>query len=474
MERGGLVTVVVLSYNRREYLRETLESALAQTYQNFHVLIVDDASPDGAGDVAREYASRYPGRVTAICKERQAGAVDSLNRIVFPRCRESDYVAFLPHDDLWAPEKLERQIECFAADPELGLAFTEANIIDAEGRATGQTFSDMYGTWDGGNVTRRLFLGANFICGASVVVSREALGSFGFHVPPPIRFLDDYFMWTVISSQYRLQSLEEPLTFYRVTPDNVSSRYTLALYREEYEVRHLLYERFPTVRQVVSGEEGRDFLRRCALDSAKQNLSAGRLWQFAWFGARALQAQPSLRTVAALGAMAREREQGLLAEVAEKDRAIQWLSEKVSEKDRAIGWLSDQVREKDQAIQWLSEQVTEKDRAVQWLSEQITEKERAIHALSKPTANLEQMSRPDVPRVTETEEEMQRLRDQVAAWERRWSLLQDTILWRLLTKIRAVRKVLAPSDTRRGRLWFRLLRRDSHLGGELEPGDALE
>jgi glycosyltransferase involved in cell wall biosynthesis len=110
-----LIKVVVTTYNRRDWTAAAIDSVLAQTYSNLHIVIVDDASTDGSAELAHEYAAAHQGRFTVVAKRSNRGVADSI-RLGIEAGPESDYVAFLNDDDLWRRDKVERQIELFKRD----------------------------------------------------------------------------------------------------------------------------------------------------------------------------------------------------------------------------------------------------------------------------------------------------------------------------------------------------------------------
>jgi glycosyltransferase involved in cell wall biosynthesis len=111
------ISCIVPVYNGERFLAEALESILGQTYQNLEVIVVDDGSTDGTESVARQFRRR-------IRHHRQANAGAPAARDEGIRISTGDMVAFLDADDLWHPEKLDRQWARFDARPELDLCFT--------------------------------------------------------------------------------------------------------------------------------------------------------------------------------------------------------------------------------------------------------------------------------------------------------------------------------------------------------------
>lgn len=251
--KNGLVNIFIASYNRAEYLQQSLKSVLAQTYKNFHILIVDDASTDGAPDLAGSYARKYPELVTAICKRKNRGVGDSVNRAL-QIAKSGEFFAFHADDDLWEPSKLEKQMAIFKQFPEIGMVHTSAQLIDAEGNAINCLFSDLHGITNS-NIAKHILLHGNFICGASVVVRTKVLQLFNFRLPHEVNWLSDLFMWLVISSQFKVHYIKEPLVSYRISTSSVSKTMADAMRWETYLVKKLAYKQFPVLRKLASLNE---------------------------------------------------------------------------------------------------------------------------------------------------------------------------------------------------------------------------
>lgn len=115
--KNALVSCIVPVYNGERYLGEAIESILAQTYRPVEVIVVDDGSTDRSGDIARSY-----GESVRCVRQDNAGPAAALNRGISEASGE--LLAFLAADDLWAKDKLSRQIDVLASNPELGLCVT--------------------------------------------------------------------------------------------------------------------------------------------------------------------------------------------------------------------------------------------------------------------------------------------------------------------------------------------------------------
>ena len=112
----ALVSVMITVYNGARYLSEAIESVLAQTYPSVELIVADDGSTDGSGDVAK----RYGGALTYLPNDH-VGMAAARNRAV--DLARGDYFAFLDADDRFTSDKLERQMNAFADDPELDVVF---------------------------------------------------------------------------------------------------------------------------------------------------------------------------------------------------------------------------------------------------------------------------------------------------------------------------------------------------------------
>jgi glycosyltransferase involved in cell wall biosynthesis len=276
------VHVVLTSYNRRAYLEQSLDSVLAQSFSDLHVLVVDDASPDGAGDLARDYERRFPGRVTALCKPARRGYIHSMNLGLAQLRGRARHVAFHYDDDLWHPRKLEAQMNALADRSDVGLVATEAAIIDERGEPHGQLFSEIYGRPDVDRLARRMFWRGNCLCAPSVLITRQALEL----VQPYIDVeggCNDMDMWLTISAQMPASWLEEPLTYYRQSGGQMTKVRSRHMFHETYAVRERAFERSAAVRQAVGGEEARARLDGDAVFWAAWCLGHLDLSSYGWY-----------------------------------------------------------------------------------------------------------------------------------------------------------------------------------------------
>ena len=119
--RAPLVSVIVPAFNAERFLRQALESVLAQSYRPLDVIVVDDGSLDGTADIARSY--------TEVRYMHQSNQGHAAARNAGLRVASGEFVSFLDADDLWAPNKLELQVGYLLKHPEVGYAIAKQRLF---------------------------------------------------------------------------------------------------------------------------------------------------------------------------------------------------------------------------------------------------------------------------------------------------------------------------------------------------------
>ena len=128
MMQQGLVTVVIPNYNYAHYLRACVDSVLAQTHPDIEIIVVDD----GSKDTSKEVLDSYGDKITAVFQQNQGVSAARNNGA---QKGTGEFIAFLDADDVWLPEKVEKQITRFVADPALGLVHVGVDEMDADGNS---------------------------------------------------------------------------------------------------------------------------------------------------------------------------------------------------------------------------------------------------------------------------------------------------------------------------------------------------
>ncbi len=231
-DRDITVSVVMAVYNAEPYVRDSILSVLRQSHTNLDIVIVDDCSTDGSANVIRELASADE-RIRLFRTGRNSGGpAHPRNRGIERAC--GDYVAFIDADDLWNPDKIEKQLAALATGKVM--SFTDNRIIDGRGTVLMPRMSGVvrffrkrlarYGV--------KFLLLSNQIVLSSVLLDKTVLDHMRFDEDPLT--VEDYGLWLKVAYLYPegLSYLDLPLTSYRRHPLGISADYTLGRIKGTY------------------------------------------------------------------------------------------------------------------------------------------------------------------------------------------------------------------------------------------------
>jgi len=205
------VSICIPTFNRKDYLAETLESIYSQTYKDYEVLVVDDGSTDGTKEMLEErgYNLRY---------HWQENAGNAAARNTLLKMAQGKYVAFLDSDDLFTPDAIERMVKAMESEPEDVIVYGPYLRIDKNGKVTGRSKRELYNGYCAKEIFQTIFIhtyGSMF--------PRRALEEVGgFDASLPV--CPDYDLWLRLSLKYRFVSLSEPTSRRRRHDSNISSR----------------------------------------------------------------------------------------------------------------------------------------------------------------------------------------------------------------------------------------------------------
>jgi glycosyltransferase involved in cell wall biosynthesis len=208
------VSVIIPTRNRSDFLRAALSSVLKQTYQNFEIIVVDDASTD---DTATVVASFNDERIRFLQHETNKGGSAARNTGI--HASKCDYIAFLDDDDEWLPDKLRKQMEVLVASPpEVGGVYTGCLDVD---KASGKVIRQRIPT-KRGNLFRDLLI-QNCVGGTSTMLLRKVcfqqVGLFDESLPRS----QDYDLWIRISQEFLFECVQEPLFKYNIHGRKIST-----------------------------------------------------------------------------------------------------------------------------------------------------------------------------------------------------------------------------------------------------------
>ncbi len=198
-----LISVIIPTYNRAGMVKEATASVLAQTCRDFELLVVDDGSTDGT----QETLAACGGNIKALRLPARRGVSAARNAGI--AAANGEWLAFLDSDDLWLPEKLERQMAFMAANPQFLLSQTEETWVRRGVRVNPPRSHQK----EGGRIFLRS-LERCLVSPSAVILHRRVLekhGGFDEDLPAA----EDYDLWLRLSWRYGVGLLPEPLVIKR-------------------------------------------------------------------------------------------------------------------------------------------------------------------------------------------------------------------------------------------------------------------
>lgn len=215
MNSEPLVSVITPAFNAAGTVRQTIESVLAQTYRNWELLVVDDASTDGTAEIVAGFAARDP-RIHLIRLPVNTGAPGRAKNAALSEC-SGELVSFLDADDQWMPNKLAVQVAHFDRT-DIDLCYSGGWYVDEALNPCG-TFIPRQGE---GWLFDRL-LAQYDINNQTVMARRSAIFSQSEpRFKPDIVIGEDYELFMRIARTGKLRALPDQLAIYRLRPDSVS------------------------------------------------------------------------------------------------------------------------------------------------------------------------------------------------------------------------------------------------------------
>jgi len=208
------VTVLLSVYNGDRFLREAIDSVLSQTWNDFELLVVNDASTDGTAAILESYNDP---RVHIVTTASRIGFPLSLNcGLAHAR---GEYVARIDADDVALPQRLAEQVRYLDHHPDVGLVASAIDIIDEEGTKIGIE--------DSTRSSEELYYLLTFkscVAHSSVMFRRALILGIGGY-DESVKYAEDYDLWMRVSRRARIAKLDKILTQLRYTEKSISSRY---------------------------------------------------------------------------------------------------------------------------------------------------------------------------------------------------------------------------------------------------------
>lgn len=201
------VSVIITCYKYAHFLPYAMDSVLGQTHRNLEVIMVNDGSPDNTDEVMQRYLADP--RVLYVKQENAGQAVAKNNGI---ERATGDFIAFLDADDVWALDKLEKQLPLFKT-PRVGVVYSRVKYMDESGRPISMETRDLLAPRSGW-IAQHIFKD-NLIPFCATIVRRECFDNVGV-MDTSFRMGIDWDLWLRMSVHYQFDYVDEPLLTYRV------------------------------------------------------------------------------------------------------------------------------------------------------------------------------------------------------------------------------------------------------------------
>jgi len=212
-----VVSVIITTYNRWNFVQQAIDSVLAQTYPNYELIVIDDGSTDGTKELL---PSKYKGKLKYVWHENQER---SKARNLGISLSKGKYLAFLDSDDKWHPDKLIEQVEYIEKrrekEPSIALVCSSVWLIDSEGKLITNKIA-------GRKTNLEKLKPFDFLIGSRIYAPPsnalyvreyvEKVGGFDKDLPP----IEDRGLLIKLREKYKFVYLDKPLIYYRVHKEN--------------------------------------------------------------------------------------------------------------------------------------------------------------------------------------------------------------------------------------------------------------
>ena len=210
------VSVILISYNHEKFIREAIESVLNQTFTDFELIIWDDASSDDSWAIINSYNDS---RIKAFLNDETRRGIYGINKAI-SEVASGEYLAIHHSDDVWASEKLQKQVGFLDANPIYGAVFTKVLAIGEDGLKYKDNNNYYANIFEQPNRTRHewlnyFFYHGNALCHPSVLIRKQCFTDCGQYRYGMAQ-VGDFDMWIRICLKHEIYVLQEKLVYFPI------------------------------------------------------------------------------------------------------------------------------------------------------------------------------------------------------------------------------------------------------------------
>lgn len=202
LDNNPLVSVLIPSYNHKEYIKEAIMSVINQTYKNLELIVIDDGSNDGSAEIIESLQREFG----FIYKHREnKGLLKTLEELFL--MSSGEYISLFSSDDIYANNKIEELVLFLEKNRDYGMVYSKIGIIDSYSKITGYIKE----SYKSGFIFDDLLQGTYFINGVGTLIRRDVYQKY-------IRideYIDDFQFWLMIAKFHKVGFVDKYLSFYR-------------------------------------------------------------------------------------------------------------------------------------------------------------------------------------------------------------------------------------------------------------------
>jgi glycosyltransferase involved in cell wall biosynthesis len=246
------VSIIIPTYNRAAYLKACIESILSQDYDNFEIIISDNASTDNTTEIVKAFNDP---KIIYHRNETNIGVVGNHNKAL--ELSTGEYIHIFSDDDLMLADCIKKKAEILNAHPSVGLVHSDINIIDEEGKIKSNDHwaKSAWKKWFEIHSESKLFSNKeyhiylyrirNFISMPSVMIRKSVIDKVGY-MDTSLKYIIDWDYWLKITLFFDVYYVDQKLISYRLYSTNFYNTITSKTYMQEEKImRNHINERFP-------------------------------------------------------------------------------------------------------------------------------------------------------------------------------------------------------------------------------------
>jgi len=249
--RHEYVSVIIPTYNQQDFIRETIESVIAQTYPQLEIIITDDGSSDRTVAIVQEYADAIPGKFILVTSPRNTGIANNMNRGL--AAHTGEYIAWLGGDDLMLPDKISKQVELMTNRPDVVGCCHNAMVFQSEDGKELGLFTELYSgkreLTEGG--IELFFNPGHKMLPSTMMIRSSACPPHGFD--ERLKYVNDILFDIEVFRQGRCAVIQEMLGKYRRHGKNItdSPKIKEAAFEENLMLLGIVQARYPELGRLV-------------------------------------------------------------------------------------------------------------------------------------------------------------------------------------------------------------------------------